>query len=98
MTGEPVTADTAFGMGMVSELCDDGQALERARAIAAQIAQMPPLAIKSVKEMLTLGHDAPLDAMLTLERRAFQLLFDTHDQKEGMRAFLEKRLPNYLGK
>ncbi len=42
--------------------------------------------------------DLPLDQALALERKAFQLLFDSHDQKEGMRAFLEKRTAEYLGK
>jgi enoyl-CoA hydratase/carnithine racemase len=40
----------------------------------------------------------PLSAALTLERRAFNMLFDTHDQKEGMAAFLEKRKPVFKGK
>jgi enoyl-CoA hydratase/carnithine racemase len=42
--------------------------------------------------------DASLETALMLERKAFQLLFDTRDQKEGMRAFLEKRRPTYEGK
>ncbi len=98
LTGEPVDAEIAFCMGIVSELCADGQALERARAMAGAIAKMPPLAVRSIKELLALGHDASLPAMLALERRAFQLLFDTEDQKEGMRAFLEKRLPEFSGR
>jgi len=98
MTGEPVGAETAFSMGIVSELCDDGGALATAHAVAKLISRMPPLAIRSIKEMLALGFDASLETMLTLERRAFQLLFDTADQKEGMRAFLEKRLPEYVGR
>ncbi|MEX5330578.1 enoyl-CoA hydratase-related protein [Pseudomonas paraeruginosa] len=44
------------------------------------------------------GADLPLEQALALERKAFQLLFDSHDQKEGMRAFLEKRTAEYLGK
>jgi enoyl-CoA hydratase/carnithine racemase len=44
------------------------------------------------------GQDAPLDTALLLERRAFQLLFDSEDQKEGMRAFLEKRKPVFRGR
>lgn len=48
--------------------------------------------------MVLAGADLPLDQALALERKAFQLLFDSHDQKEGMRAFLEKRTAEYLGK
>lgn len=98
MTGISIMADEAFAMGMISEVCADGQALERASAIALKIAQNPPLAIKSIKEMLIAGQDAPLHTMLKLERKAFTLLFDTEDQKEGMSAFLEKRRPQYKGR
>ena len=44
------------------------------------------------------GQDASLETALMLERKAFQMLFDSADQKEGMRAFLEKRKPTYRGK
>ena len=59
---------------------------------------MPPLAVRAIKEVVQLGHDAPLETALLLERKAFQILFDSEDQKEGMRAFLEKRSPKYQGK
>lgn len=98
MTGIPIRADQAFAMGMVSEVCADGQALIQASAIALKITRNPPLAIKSIKEMLNAGQDAPLHTMLKLERKAFTLLFDTEDQKEGMSAFLEKRRPQYKGR
>lgn len=98
LTGDSVTAEQALAMGMVSRLCDDGQALEHAQAIARTIASKPPLAVSAIKEMIRLGQDAPLQTMLALERKAFTLLFDSHDQKEGMRAFLEKRPPRYLGR
>jgi enoyl-CoA hydratase/carnithine racemase len=47
---------------------------------------------------LRLGADVPLDTALALERRLFERLFDSEDQKEGMRAFLEKRKPVYRGR
>lgn len=97
MTGTPIKAEQAFNMGMISELCADGQALGQASAIALKISRSPPLAIKAIKEMLSVGQDAPLQTMLKLERKAFTLLFDTEDQKEGMKAFLEKRRPQYKG-
>ena len=46
---------------------------------------------------MQLGQDVPLETALHLERKAFQLLFATQDQKEGMSAFLEKRAPTYSG-
>ena len=58
----------------------------------------PPLAVTQIKEVLLAGQDASLEAGLMLERIAFQILFASQDQKEGMRAFLEKRKPVYEGR
>jgi enoyl-CoA hydratase/carnithine racemase len=66
--------------------------------MASQIAAMPPIAVMQMKEVLLAGQDMSLEAALMLERKAFQLLFDTKDQKEGMNAFLEKRKPVYQGR
>ncbi len=97
LTGQMIPAREAFAGGLVSELAATGQALARSIEIAEQIASMPPLAVQAVREAVRLGADAPLEAALSLERRLFERLFDTHDQKEGMRAFLEKRTPVYQG-
>jgi enoyl-CoA hydratase/carnithine racemase len=59
---------------------------------------MPPLAVQAIREALRLGADAPLDTALSLERRLFERLFDTADQHEGMRAFLEKRAAVFSGR
>jgi enoyl-CoA hydratase/carnithine racemase len=98
LTGESITAADAFSAGLVSEVVADGSALTRAIELARTIAAMPPLAVRAIKEVVLLGQGVPLEAALTLERKAFQLLFDTTDQKEGMRAFIEKRAPVYQGK
>lgn len=98
LTGEPVSAHAAFACGLVSELCADGTALARATALAHTIAAMPPLAVRAILDVVQHGQDAPMDTALLLERKAFQLLFDTQDQKEGMRAFLEKRPAHYEGR
>jgi enoyl-CoA hydratase/carnithine racemase len=98
MTGEPVSARDALAMGLASEVVADDQVFERALAIAKTIASMPPLAIMQIKEAVLAGEDSSLEAGLMLERKAFQLLFATQDQKEGMRAFLEKRKPEFEGR
>jgi enoyl-CoA hydratase/carnithine racemase len=98
LTGEPVTAREAEAMGLVSEVVPDGEVHERALALARKIARQPPLAVQSIKEVLLAGQDVGLAHALLLERKAFQLLFATADQEEGMRAFLEKRKPTFQGR
>jgi enoyl-CoA hydratase/carnithine racemase len=98
MTGRMFSAAEAFSMGVVSEVAPTGQALARALEIAREIAALPPIAIMQIKEIVNAGLNAPLDTALMLERKAFQLQFATSDQKEGMRAFMEKRKPKFEGK
>ncbi|HEJ2815049.1 TPA: enoyl-CoA hydratase [Pseudomonas aeruginosa] len=97
-TGCLVKAPQALAMGLVSEVVADESTLARALELATEIARLPPLALAQIKEVVLAGADLPLDSALALERKAFQLLFDSQDQKEGMHAFLEKRPPNYQGK
>ena len=98
LTGKPVGARDALAMGLVSEVVADDAVQSAALDLAVSIAAMPPLAVAQIKEVVLAGQDAPLETALMLERKAFQLLFDSKDQKEGMRAFLEKRKPKYQGK
>jgi enoyl-CoA hydratase len=98
LLGDPVTAAEAQSMGLVSELVPDDEVLDRAIALAKKISYLPPLAVRQIKEVLLAGQDASLETALMLERKSFQLLFASEDQKEGMRAFLEKRRPTYKGK
>jgi enoyl-CoA hydratase/carnithine racemase len=98
LTGDPVPARDALVMGLVSEVVPDADVFQRALAIAKTIAKMPPLALMLIKEAVLAGEDSSLEAGLMLERKAFQLLFATADQKEGMRAFLEKRKPEFEGR
>jgi enoyl-CoA hydratase len=98
LTGEPITAREAEAMGLVSEVVPDDEVAGRAIGLAKAIAAQPPLAARKIKELVLSGADLPLDAALTMERQAFWLMFDTADQKEGMRAFIEKRPPAFTGK
>lgn len=97
LTGLPVSAREADAMGLVSEVVADADVQARALELAALIARRPPLAVTQIKEVLLAGADAALDTGLMLERKAFQLLFASHDQKEGMHAFLDKREPQFTG-
>ncbi len=97
LLGDPVPAREAEAMGLVSEVVPDAEVVARAVAMATKIARMPPLAVRQIKEVVLAGQDTSLDAGLMLERKAFQLLFASEDQKEGMRAFIEKRRPTFKG-
>lgn len=98
MTAEPLTGERAWQLGLAADLVRDGSVLERAKSLAASAAAMPPKALLAIKRTLAQGADLPLDAALTIENREFLLLFDTLDKTEGMRAFLEKRSPVYVGR
>jgi enoyl-CoA hydratase len=98
LTGEPVGAAEALAMGLVSEVVPDAELQDRAVALAQKIARMPPIAVGLIKEAVLAGMDAPLAVGLALERKSFQILFDSEDQKEGMRAFLDKRKPEFQGR
>ncbi len=98
MTGRLFGATEAFNMGVVSEVAPAGGAFARALEIAQEIAAMPPISVKQIKEVVNAGLNAPLETALMLERKAFELQFATQDQKEGMKAFQEKRKPKFEGK
>ncbi|WP_043004377.1 MULTISPECIES: enoyl-CoA hydratase-related protein [Comamonadaceae] len=97
LTGAPINAEEALQCGLVSEVVDDELLDQRAVELAALIASRPPVAVRLIKQVALAGADSSLSAGLLLERRAFESLFDTHDQKEGMRAFAERRAPVFTG-
>lgn len=97
MCGEALTGERAYQLGLVSELTEEGQALNRALGLAHKITRMPPKAILAIKRALKQGSNLPLPEALQLEQGEFLQLFDTADQAEGMTAFLEKRKPEFTG-
>ena len=98
MTGRMFNATEGLAMGVVSEVAPTGKALSRALEIATEIAAMPPISVMQIKEIVNAGLNVSLDVALAMERKAFAMQFATADQKEGMRAFLEKRKPKFEGK
>ena len=98
LSGELMSADEALSMNLVSEVVADDEVEPHALALASRIAAHAPLALAQIKEVVLAGQDIPLESALALERKALQLLFASSDQKEGMRAFLEKRPANFLGR
>ncbi|NHC02675.1 enoyl-CoA hydratase [Acinetobacter sp. 187] len=97
LTGKLVKAAEAERMGLVSEVVADENTIAHAIKIAQTIASFSPIAVQQIKEVTNLGQDQSLQGALALERKAFQILFDTKDQKEGVNAFFEKRPAQYIG-
>ena len=98
LTAEWVSGKEACDMGMVSEVVADDEVLDRAFSIARKVAKMPPLGVKLIKEVTLAGMDGSLETGLLLERKAFEILFSTEDQKEGANAFVQKRKPEFKGR
>jgi enoyl-CoA hydratase len=98
MTGEPIGAEQALRVGLVNAVVPHAELLQRVREAAKKIASKGPLAIAAVKRAILRGSDAALASGNELEIAAFAALFGTQDQREGMRAFLEKRAAKFEGK
>ena len=98
MTGDAIGAAEALRIGLVNAVFPPAEVLPRAREVAKKIAAKGPLAIAAVKRVILRGEGIPLGAANELEATAFSGLFGTHDQREGMSAFLEKRPPRWTGK
>jgi len=98
LTGEPISARQAYEAGLVNRVVPPERYLDEALELARLIASRPPVAVRLAREALRYGYESTLRDGLEIERRNFTLLFDTQDQKEGMRAFLEKRSPDFSGR
>lgn len=97
LTGRNMTAREARDAGLVTRVVADEICLEAAVALAREIASKAPLAVRLAKEAVLKAWETSLAEGLEYERKLFYLLFATEDQKEGMRAFREKRPPKYKG-
>lgn len=96
-TAAMLDAQQAFRIGLVSTVVDGEALLPTAMEMASDIARMPPLAIRLAKRCINRGIQTDIDSGLEYERYAASILMDTHDRKEGMRAFVEKRNPRFQG-
>jgi enoyl-CoA hydratase len=98
LTGRMITADEALRWGLVNKVVPAESLLSEARSWGAEIASLPPLAVRLAKEAVLKSFDTTIEGGLAFERKNFYLLFAGEDQKEGMRAFLEKRRPEWKGR
>jgi enoyl-CoA hydratase len=97
-TGDPITADEAYRLGLVNRVVPDARCVDEALALARRIAERPPVAVQLIKEAVYQALDTTLQDGMEAERNLFYLLFATEDQREGMRAFMEKRPPQFRGR
>lgn len=97
LTGEPMDAYEAEKAGLVAKVVPAETLLQETFEIAKVIANRAPVAVKLAKESVNAAFETMLREGMEFERRNFYLTFSSKDQKEGMRAFMEKREPKYEG-
>lgn len=97
-SGGHVTAAQAKEYGMVLEVLPPEKLMEHCQGVAAKILKNGPLAVSQAKRVIEFGVDQDLRAANELERQGFAVLFGSEDQREGMKAFLEKRPASFTGK
>lgn len=98
LTGRFLSAQEAHFYGLVNKVVPVEMYMHEAVELAKEIAQMSPVAVQLAKEAINRSFETQLDEGLMFERKNFYLTFASEDQKEGMKAFIEKRKPVFTGK
>lgn len=99
LTGQPLSAERAYSLGLVSRLVDDGQALDTALDIAAAITACAPLAVRESRQVVLAAGDSANDedALRQMTNAAMGRVLRSNDTAEGLAAFVEKRAPIWTG-
>ncbi len=98
LTGRMISAPEALEIGLISRVVPPEHFFREALAVCNELCTKSPLALRLAKEAVLKAFETGLSEGLEYERKLFYLLFATQDQKEGMRAFMEKRAAVYTGK
>jgi enoyl-CoA hydratase/carnithine racemase len=98
LTGERFDAAAALELGLVNRVVEGDGWLDEAMALAATVAERPPIAARLAKQAVIAAEETALSAGLENERRLYELAMATEDRVEGMTAFLEKREPKFEGR
>ncbi len=97
-TGDNISAEEAERIGLINKVVDDDKLREETEKLAEKIAEKSPIQTMFIKTLVNRGLDMDLNSACTLEISTFASGFNTEDQREGMKAFLEKRKPTFKGK
>ena len=97
-TGEMISADEAYRIGLADRIVPKGTALDEAIRLADVIVSRAPRAVQMAKRVIREGIQTNVTDALVLEAEGFAELCETDDKNEGAKAFFEKRTPNYTGK
>jgi len=95
LTGRNMDAQEAFDIGLVNKIVDDDKLIEEVESLAKNISSKSAVQISFIKALVNKGSHIDLNSACSLEILYFSTSFSTHDQKEGMGAFLEKRKPDF---
>jgi enoyl-CoA hydratase len=98
LTGQPITAERGYELGMVNRLTEPGNALEAALELAAVIAANGPLAVKATKRILRESGDWPESEFFARQESIAGPVYTSEDAREGASAFAEKRAPVWKGR
>jgi enoyl-CoA hydratase len=98
LAGGQINARRAYEIGLVNKVVPLANLMEEAEKLAGKFTTLPGFALKMAKNSINYGFDMSLDNAVKLELSAISQCFSTQDQKEGMKAFLEKRKPVFVGK
>jgi enoyl-CoA hydratase/carnithine racemase len=98
LTGRRIDAKEALEAGLINLVTKKTEWLSEALELAGRVARRPPLATRLAKQAVVAADETSLSAGLEMERRLYELSMATEDRVEGMRAFLEKRKPDFKGR
>jgi enoyl-CoA hydratase len=98
LTGRSISAQEALCAGLVARVAAAEAWREETLQVARTIAERSPVALRVAKDAVNYAYESFLTSGIDFERRAFYVLFDSEDQKEGMQAFIEKRTPVFVGR
>ena len=98
LTGEPIPAERAYNLGLVTRLAEPGKALDEALTLAAKICEAAPLAVWASRKVVLAAASADDDTLKRMTNEEFAGIMASEDTKEGLEAFIAKRTPNWKGR